>query len=122
MVDDDPLVARVLARVVERDAGLPVRSAQSTRDVIDVLRHAVPPSALLLDFDLGEAQPDGVDVLLALRHRGISAPAAFCSSAAPEVVHERLREVDLPPAPCFPKPVPRRDVAQWLSANVREGR
>ena len=119
MVDDDPLVARSVARVVTLYTGLSVRCAHTQAEACQAI--GTPPTAgvVLLDYDLGPQSPDGVGVLGSLRQRGFRAPAAFVSSMPPWFVQRRLREAGLEPAPCFQKPVAPALLKEWIGKYAK---
>lgn len=118
LLEDDPLVARVTARSIERHNGAAVGIAHDLEGFRALLHDAgQPPSVVLLDLDLGmQDAADGVDALHELRARGYGATVAFFTASPRETLDARLHRRGLAEevAAVFQKPIEVRRIASWL--------
>jgi DNA-binding response OmpR family regulator len=91
LVDDEPLVRKSIARVLER-SGLTVHSAGDAARATSLAReHARDIGLLLLDVRMPDTS--GPELAEALAHAGVHAPVLFMSGYVPDDVDaDRLGE------------------------------
>jgi ActR/RegA family two-component response regulator len=77
VVDDDPVTARSLSRLLSAGTGARVAVVHSVDDALRlVARAAEDPALAILDFELAQGET-GLNVLLSLRASGSEVPCVF---------------------------------------------
>lgn len=116
-MEDDPLIASSLARLVRRRTGLRARTVREAEEYLAVLHEeGCSPRAAVLDHDLGPGRADGVELLVALREAVPFACLAFHTATPERDLLEALRRRGvLDPPPCFSKPSGAEPLLRWLS-------
>ncbi len=102
LVDDDDLVARTLARTLER-AGHVVECHAEAATALDALR-AVPARADVIVTDLTMPGMTGLDLVRAMRETGVTAPVVLCSGYLDELTALEARLLGV--VRLLDKPVP----------------
>jgi CheY-like chemotaxis protein len=119
VVDDDPLAGRAAARLIMGITGARVTIVSNVTQALRLATRAeVAPSAVVLDYDLGDGEK-GLTVLLSLRAGGFEAPCAF-HTGAPDRARSALRKSRLGDGyPVFDKGVVGdRELVEWLDARL----
>ena len=117
VVEDDPLVNRILTLALER-VGYTVLSAANARQGLEALRDATAPVDLLLS-DVIMPEMNGVDFVAEARRARPDLPAILMSGYAADVLERRgalPRDVEVLPKPVSPQKV-RAKVRELLAAR-----
>ncbi|MBL8600414.1 MAG: PAS domain S-box protein [Myxococcales bacterium] len=111
VVDDEPAVARVLQRMLERES-FATRVAHDGLEALDYLQQGLRPVAVITDIAM--PRMDGVALARALRTRGLTAPIVLVSGYADLDLSGVLTSVE--PALFLSKPVTLKALSEALEA------
>jgi ActR/RegA family two-component response regulator len=126
VVDDDPITARALSRVLSTRTGARVAIVQTVDAALRLVAGAAePPILAVLDFELRQGET-GLCVLLSLRASGSDVPCVF-HTGVPVRAAEALEASRLGRAyPIFAKGLALGELVAWVqgivaAANSRSG-
>jgi two-component system response regulator GlrR len=112
IVDDDVLLARALARALNK-MGHTCRTATSVDSAVTVIA-AERPSLVLTDLDLGGAG-DGVDLACWIRHAGLRVPIVIMTGSDVGLARVELARAGLDEIDVLAKPFPLRRLIAVLA-------
>jgi DNA-binding NarL/FixJ family response regulator len=110
IVEDDPLVARALRRVLARHVDVVGVAADASSALAHLDEGTV--DIVITDYDLGEGARNGVDLAQDIRDRWPALPIVMVSGSIDTRV--RTTALDAGVDACFPKPVPAGALLETL--------
>jgi CheY-like chemotaxis protein len=117
VVDDEPIVRRVMSRVLSQ-LGCEVVVAESGQDAVEVLAGLrAQPHALLLDITMPGWE--GPETFVALREHGYQGPIFFMSGYAADDIAKRLAHLEV--AGFLQKPIATKELIEKVGALLPPG-